>query len=200
MVRFILSTCPFGPRVFGLCQPMIDVVLGAGIFEGVRPDRLPSLQGGLDVRGCRTRIARCGEVGSVVGEDRVDLVGDGGDRAAQEVSRGATRHLLVQLDEGELRRSVDGDDEVEFALRSSNFGEVDMKIADWIGLEFAFGRGYAFDLRQPRYSMALQAPMQRRARQMRDGRLQSIKAVVERQQSMPPEGDDYGLFLDGQDR
>jgi hypothetical protein len=30
--------------------------------------------------------------------------------------------------------------------------------------------------------------------------LQSIKAVVERQQSMPPEGDDDGLFLDRQDR
>ena len=62
---------------------MIDVVLGAGIFEGVRPNRLPS-------------------VGSVVSEDRVDLVGDGGDQAAQEVPRGAARHFLVQLDEGEL--------------------------------------------------------------------------------------------------
>ena len=31
-----------GPRVFGLCQPMIDVVLGAGIFEGVRRDGSPA--------------------------------------------------------------------------------------------------------------------------------------------------------------
>jgi hypothetical protein len=45
----------------------------------------------------------------------------------------------VHLDEGELRGSVDGDDEVELALRSSNFGDVDMKLADRIGLEFAFG-------------------------------------------------------------
>ena len=29
---------------------MIDVVLGAGIFEGVHPNELSSLQGGLDVR------------------------------------------------------------------------------------------------------------------------------------------------------
>src|ERR1700722_622989 len=105
----------------------------------------------------------------------------------------------MKLDEGELRRPIDGDEQVEFALRGSNFGDVDMKIADRIGLEFALGGGFAFDLRQPRDSMALQAPMQRRARQMRDGRLQSIKAVVERQQSMPPEGDDDGLFLDRQD-
>jgi hypothetical protein len=29
--------------MLGLCQPMIDVVLGAGIFEGVRPNELSSL-------------------------------------------------------------------------------------------------------------------------------------------------------------
>ena len=88
--------------MIGLGQPVIDVVLGAGVFEGVRPNELSSLQGGLDVRRRRARIAWCGEVGSVVGEDRVDLVGDGGDQAAQEVSRGGARHFLVQLDEGEL--------------------------------------------------------------------------------------------------
>jgi hypothetical protein len=147
MVRFILSTCPLVHGMLGLCQPMIDVVLGAGIFEGVRPNELSSLQGGLDVRRRRARIAWRGEVGSVVGEDGVDLVRDGGDQAAQEVPRGAARHLLVHLDEGELRRSVDGDEQVELALRSSNLGDVDMKIADRIGLEFAFGGGFAFDLR-----------------------------------------------------
>jgi hypothetical protein len=30
---------------------------------------------------------------------------------------------------------------------------------------------------------------------MRDGGLQGIKAVIERQQSMPSEGNDDGLFL-----
>jgi hypothetical protein len=125
----------------------------------------------------------------------MDLVRDGGDQAAQEVACGATRHLLVHLDEGELRRSVDGDDEVELALRSSNLGDVDMKLADRIGLEFAFGGGFAFDRRQPGDLVALQAAMKRRARQMRDCGLQGIKAVVERQQSMPSEGNDDGLFL-----
>jgi hypothetical protein len=64
----------------------------------------------------------------------VHPVRDGGDQAAQEVPRGAARHLLVHLDEGELRRSVDGDDEEEFALRGSDFGDVDMKIAMLIRL------------------------------------------------------------------
>ena len=44
--------------------------------------------------------------------------------------------------------------------------------------------------------MALQTPVKGRARQMRDGGLQGVQAVVERQQSMPSEGDDDGLFLD----
>ena len=71
-----------------------------------------------------------------------------------------------------------------------------MKLADRIGLEFAFGGGFAFDLRQPGDPVALQAAMQRRARQMRDGRLQGVQAIVERQQSMPSQGDNDGLFLD----
>ena len=113
-------------------------------------------------------------MGSVVSEDRADLVGNGGDQAAQEVPRGAARHFLVQLDEGELRRPIDGDDQVELALRGSNFGDVDMKIADRIGLEFASGGGFAFDLRQPRDPVALQTPVKGRARQMRYGRLQGV--------------------------
>jgi hypothetical protein len=74
-----------------------------------------------------------------------------------------------------------------------------MKIADRIGLELALGRSFAFDLRQARDPMALEAAMQRRARQVRDGRLQSVKAIIERQQRMPSKGDDHGLLLDGQD-
>ena len=42
--------------------------------------------------------------------------------------------------------------------------------------------------------------MKGRARQARDCRLQGVEAVVERQQGMPSESDDNGLFLGGQDR
>jgi hypothetical protein len=140
-------------------------------------------------------IGSTDEVGSVVGEDGMDLVWDGGDQAAQEVPCGAARHLLVHLDDGELRGPINRDKEIELALRSSNLGDVDMKVADRIGLEFAFGAGLAFDLRQPGDPVALQTPVKRRARQMRDGGLQSVQAVVERQQSMPSEDNDDGLFL-----
>jgi hypothetical protein len=104
----------------------------------------------------------------------------------------------VQLDEGELR-SVDCDEQVELALRGSDFGDVDMKIADRVSLEFPLGGGFALDLRQPGDPMPLQAPMKRRARQVGDGGLQSVKAVVERQQGMPPEGDHDRLLFNGQD-
>ena len=49
--------------------------------------------------------------------------------------------------------------------RGPNFGDVDMEVADRIGLELALGRRFAFDLRQARDAVALQAAMQRRARQ-----------------------------------
>ena len=130
----------------------------------------------------------------------MDLVGDGGDQAAQEVARRAARHLLMQFDEGELRRSIDCDDEVEFALRGSDFSDVDMKIADRVSLEFPLGGGFAFDLGQARNPVPLQAAMKRRARQMRDGRLQGVEAVVERQQGVPSERHDHGFFLNRQDR
>jgi len=77
----------------------------------------------------------------------------------------------MQFDEGELRGSVDRDDEIELALRGPDLGDVDMEIADRVSLELVLGRGFAFDLREPGDPMALQTAMKRRTCQMRDGRL-----------------------------
>ena len=74
-----------------------------------------------------------------------------------------------------------------------------MKIADRIGLEFAFGGGFTFDLGQPGDPMASQTPVKGRACQMWNCRLKRVEAIVERQQSMPPEGDNDGLLFNGQD-
>jgi hypothetical protein len=43
------------------------------------------------------------------------------DQAPQEVGGRAARHLLMQFDEGEVRRPVDRDNEIELALSGSNF-------------------------------------------------------------------------------
>ena len=65
-----------------------------------------------------------------------------------------------ELNEGEFRRSVDGNEEVELAFRSSHLGEVDMEVADRIGLELALGRLVAFDVGKPRDAVTLQTTMQ----------------------------------------
>ena len=46
----------------------------------------------------------------------------------------------------------------------------------------------------------IEAAVQRRPCEMRDARLQAIKAVVERQQRMAPEGNDHRLLLGGEHR
>ena len=46
--------------------------------------------------------------------------------------------------------------------------------------------------------MPLQAAVQRRPGQVREGRLQDIRAVIERQQGLPAEGDHDGLVVGGQ--
>jgi len=86
------------PCMFGLCEPITDVVLGAGVFEGMRPNELSSLRRGLDVRRNRVRPAWRGEVGSVVGKDGMDLVRDSGDLAAQESAAVLRATFSCQLD------------------------------------------------------------------------------------------------------
>jgi len=56
-----------GPRMLWFGEAMIDIALGAGVFEGMRPDRLTGVDRGLNVGGGRAGVAGRGEVGSVVG-------------------------------------------------------------------------------------------------------------------------------------
>jgi putative transposase len=122
-----------------------------------------------------------------------------GDKGLQEGARGLGIGLVDQPSDREFRGAIDRDEEIELALGGLHFGDVDVEIANRIGLKLALGRSFAFDLRQARDPMALEAAMQRRARQVRDGRLQSIETVVERQQGVPSEGDHDRLLLNGQD-
>jgi hypothetical protein len=101
-----------------------------------------------------------------------------------------------ELSDRELGSAIDGDEEIEFALRGLHFGDVNMEEADRIGLELPPRLFVAFHLGQSADAVALEAAMQRRARQMRDRRLQGVEAIVERQQSMPSESNDASLFLD----
>ena len=71
--------------------------------------------------------------------------------------------------------AVDRHEHVELALFSPHFSDVDVEEADRIALELFLRRSVAFDVRQSTNTMA------KAAGQMRDGRLQRIEAIVERQ-------------------
>ena len=103
----------------------------------------------------------------------------------------------MDLDEGELGVAVDGHQQVELALFRADFGDVDVEVADRISLELLAPGAVALHVRQTRDPMPLQTTVQRRAGQLRDGRLQGIEAVVERQQRMPTKGNDNSFLLKG---
>ncbi len=70
-----------GPRMLRLCGAMLDVVLGASVFEGMGLEALAICDGLLDQRHGGAAGAGCSELDTVVGEHGVDLVGDGRDQA-----------------------------------------------------------------------------------------------------------------------
>src|SRR5215207_9018973 len=90
--------------------------------------------------------------------------------------------------------------QIQLAFLGSDLSQIDMEEADWVTFEPLLFRLVAFDLGQSANPMPLKAAVQGRARQVRDGRLKRIKAVIERQQRVPAEGDDDRLLLDGQHR
>ena len=89
---------------------------------------------------------------AIVGQHGVDLVGHGRDQVAQEVPGNASGGLLVELDEGELRGPVDPNEQIELALLGADLGDVDVKVADRIGLELAPVGLVTLDLRQTEMS------------------------------------------------
>jgi hypothetical protein len=185
-----------GPRVARLGQTVIDVVLGTRILEGVRAEEFTAVHGGPDIGGGRADVSGCGEVGAVVGQDGVDLVGHRLDEGVEEVAGNLPGGFLMQLGESELRGPVDGDEKVELALLGADLGDVDVEIAERIVLELLLVGLVAGDVGQARDAVPLEAAVQRRARQMRNGRLQGIQAVVEWQQRVSTKSHDDGLVLE----
>ena len=123
------------PRMPRLGQPMFDVEFCTGELEGMAQKRLVPRHHLPDVLWRPATAGGLCEMRAVVGEHRVDLVGDGCGEGAEKVTGDAPRGLLVQLREGELRGPVDGDEEVELALLSPDLGDVDVKVANRVALE-----------------------------------------------------------------
>ena len=149
-----------GPGMAWLGQAMVDVVLRAGILEGMRTERLVVVHGAADLGCGRADVPGRDEVRAVVGQHGVDPVGHGLDECAQEVTGDAARGFLVQLDKGELGCTVDGNQKVEPALCRVDLGDVDVELAERVGLELATDRGGALDLWQLGDVVSLEAAMQ----------------------------------------
>lgn len=77
----------------------------------------------------------------------------------------------MQLDKGEFRGPVDGDEEIELAFFGSHLGKCDMEEADWVALELVPRRLAPLDTRKLADAMTPDATMQRGSCQTRDGRL-----------------------------
>ena len=86
---------PIRPWMLGSRQPMIDVIAGAGEFKSVRAERPPVRDHLLDFHGGPGLAAGIGKVNSVVGEHRVDFVGNSLGQREQKAQRGRNRLARV---------------------------------------------------------------------------------------------------------
>lgn len=187
-----------GPGMVWLGEPVFDVIRLADHVEAhlARP-------GGVSIAGL------FGELDAIVAAPRRPSVrsrscGCGRARLSAGV-RGTPRPSACQpcRPAGSPRTwqvAVDTNEQVELAFGGLHFGDIHVKEADRVALEALSLRLVALDVGQAGNAVPLEAPMQRRPCQVRDRRLQRIEAVVERQQSVPPECDDRCLFCFGQDR
>ena len=85
----------------------------------------------------------------------------------QEGSRIHLSSLLVELDEGEVRDAIDGEEHVQLAIGVAQLAAVDVDVADR-GLGEATALRHRLVDRQTRDAVADEAAMQARTRQLRD--------------------------------
>ena len=124
-----------GPGVLWFGQPMVDIVSSAGEFESVSTEERASCDGLFDLADSQATAAWYREVDTVIGENRMDLVGHGRNKMAKEFGGNLGGRFLMQLDKGEFRRSIDGDKEMELAFFGPHFGNVDVEEADRIAAD-----------------------------------------------------------------
>lgn len=115
-------------------------------------------------------LRQVGELDSAVGEDGVDPVRNSRKESIQERRSGSHVRKLNKFHEGERRGTIDGREKVQLAFGSPHFGKFDVKVANRISLELI-----------PAWPAAVpfQTAKQRRPGQLRDGRLQGVKTIIE---------------------
>jgi hypothetical protein len=180
-----------GPGMVRLCQPVLDAMLETNAIEDMRPEETPGWS--------LTVLGQIGEGHSIVGQDLVYLIRKGRDDVSEE---GGTFHfpgMLVELDVGELRDPVYGEEHDEFSVGVGEFGAVDVDIANIVSFEpLSLFRG--FGRRESGDVMALKATVQSASAQVWNGVLQTAEDVIQRQECPPPEFNDDGFLGGGENR
>ena len=177
------------PGMVGLGQPVLDAVLAADAVEDMPhpPCYRPA-----------PVLGQVGEGHPVVGQDRVQPVGEGGHDLAQESGAVQFGVGVEEGDVGELRDPVDGQEHKKLALSQPELADVDVDVADpGFGEPLALGSLFVIP-RQAGDAVPLQAAVQGAAAEGRDGLAQAAEDVVERQQGASPELDDDRLLGLGQ--
>ena len=98
----------------------------------------------------------------------------------------------MELDVGELRHPIDGQEHDQFAVGVTQFTTVDVDVADLVGLEPLAALLCLLDWK-PGDAMALQAAVQGAAAEIGYGVLQATKHIVQGQQSLLPERNHDGF-------
>jgi hypothetical protein len=142
---------------------VVDVGFGAGKLERMSRKRLSLLRGQFDLGGHGDSVAGRSEVHSVVSKHGMDLVGHNLDEGLEKVREDPCRGPLLQLDEDEPRGSIDSDEEIEFALPGTHLHDINMEVADRIGLELLPLGLVTLDIGQARNAMPLKTTVQRRS-------------------------------------
>lgn len=135
------------PWMCRLRQPMFDVEIGACRIEGMATEENPFCPHRLDVRDRPPVAGRISEMRAVIRQNGLDLVWNSVSEIAEEVCCDPARHLAVKLDECELRRPINGNEEIEPALGSLHFSDVNVEEADWVDLELLLGGRLTPDIR-----------------------------------------------------
>ena len=125
----------------------------------------------------------------------MDAVGHGVDQVAQELRGLHLAGASNETDRSELAGAIDGHEQAKLTFAGGDLRQVDVDVADRVILEALPCGLVASDLGQAIDAVPLQAAMQARPAQMREGGLQSVQAVVPWPQCVPPERDDDGLVL-----
>jgi hypothetical protein len=140
-----------------------------------------------------TVLREISEGHAVVGQDRVYLIRKGCDDIPEEGGAFHFPGMLVELDIGELRDPVDGEEHDEFAVGVGEFGAVDVDIANVVGFEpLALFCGLA--RWAARDAMALKTTVQGTSAEIWNGVLQTAEDIIQWQEGSASELHDDRLL------